>query len=372
MTDLSSPFARRSIRPGDGIVLYGAGHVGQDVCRVLTREGVHVVCFLDRSARVGDELEGIPVFRPESCPLTESDRARVPVILSIFNSRVDIPELALTLRGLGFRQLVSFVDLHADFFHELGDRYWLTRRSYVTEHLEEITEAEKMWGDEASRTLFRSLVTLRRTGYYDVALAPGANNPQYFPSDIPNWARRPLRIADCGAYNGDTLDTILKLGVPVEASAHFEPDPENFAKLASFVRDHRLEIEAPVALWPCAISNRCHVVSFRQGLSEGSSVGDDGHTNVQAVALDDVLQGWRPTFVKMDIEGAEVEGLLGARELIGRNRPDLAVCVYHRPDHLWHIPLLLRQWKELADYRYYLRAHAYDGFDIVLYACPDR
>jgi hypothetical protein len=95
-----------------------------------------------------------------------------------------------------------------------------------------------------------------------------------------------------------------------------------------------------------------------------------GDTTVTAVALDDVLIEWRPTLIKMDIEGAEIEALAGARRVIAEARAALAVCVYHKPDHLWRIPLLLSHSETTSDYRYYLRVHGFNGFDAVLYALP--
>jgi hypothetical protein len=89
---------------------------------------------------------------------------------------------------------------------------------------------------------------------------------------------------------------------------------------------------------------------------------------VQCVALDDALPVESPTYVKLDIEGAEPAALQGARRLLTRARPRLAVCVYHEPDHLWSLPL----WVDALglDYDLHLRAHRYNGFDVVLYAIP--
>jgi len=75
-----------------------------------------------------------------------------------------------------------------------------------------------------------------------------------------------------------------------------------------------------------------------------------------------------PTFIKLDIEGYEIEALRGARGVIDRAAPVLAVCVYHLQDHLWRIPLLLREWR--SDYALFLRPHNEEGWDLVCYAVP--
>jgi FkbM family methyltransferase len=352
-------------------MLYGAGGVGRDVCRVLTNAGIRVVCFLDRRASGDESYEGVPIYPIDPCRVSLSDRARIPIVLSIFNRDVDIPELAFSLQSLGFAQVASFVGLHAAFPDALGDRFWLTNRSHVTAHLAEVREAEKLWADDLSRAVYGSLMALRSTGRYERPLMPIAGETQYFPSDVPHWLHGgPLRMVDCGAYRGETLEVTLTSGRQVESSAHFEPDMENFASLAQVARERQRDVRGSVMLWPCAVSDRTGVVRFQEGRQEASRVTADGDASVPAVALDDVLVGWQPTFVKMDIEGSELDALLGSRALIAENRPSLAICVYHRPDHLWRIPLLLSGWAELRGYRYYLRAHAFSGFDTVLYACP--
>ena len=41
----------------------------------------------------------------------------------------------------------------------------------------------------------------------------------------------------------------------------------------------------------------------------------------------------------MDIEGAELDALNGAKATIRKHLPKLAVCLYHVQEHLWEIPL---------------------------------
>jgi hypothetical protein len=55
---------------------------------------------------------------------------------------------------------------------------------------------------------------------------------------------------------------------------------------------------------------------------------------VKAVKIDTLVEQLgleRVDFIKMDIEGAEVDALLGAKETISQFKPKLAICTYHRP-----------------------------------------
>ena len=99
-----------------------------------------------------------------------------------------------------------------------------------------------------------------------------------------------------------------------------------------------------------------------------SSLDGQGEHEVQCVTLDELLARESPTFIKMDIEGSEIDALHGAAATIRRCSPKIAVCVYHHPDHLWQIPSLLRQL--LPNSNLTLRSHMLDGFDTVCYCIP--
>ncbi|MFH1618985.1 MAG: FkbM family methyltransferase [bacterium] len=68
----------------------------------------------------------------------------------------------------------------------------------------------------------------------------------------------------------------------------------------------------------------------------------------------------------MDIEGAELDALKGAAETIKKNRPKLAICIYHKPSDLFEIPLFIKSL--VPEYRFYLRQHQPISCDLVLYA----
>ncbi len=65
------------------------------------------------------------------------------------------------------------------------------------------------------------------------------------------------------------------------------------------------------------------------------------------------------TFLKMDIEGSEINALLGAKEHVVNDKPRLAVCTYHNYSHLWQAMQTIRQLR--PDYRFYLRFYGKEG-----------
>jgi len=145
----------------------------------------------------------------------------------------------------------------------------------------------------------------------------------------------------------------------------FEPDPENFAKLAAFAATQ----STASTLFPCGLSETFMQVQFAANEGAASDLGTgSGEMTVPCVALDDAVHGLCPDYIKLDIKGAEHSALLGMRKTIAAARPHLAVSAYHRPEDLW---ALAQTITELAPYaKLYLRQHAFNAFDTVFYAVP--
>lgn len=345
------------------VAIYGAGSVGRDSLRVLTSAGVLVRYFLDRLARPGQTLAGIPVLRPDDPTLSANERGATPVIVTIFNAFVEMPPLHDQLRRLGWKPVTTFLEFYQPFARQLGDRFWLTDLDFYRPHGPALEATAALWADDRSRELFEQILRFRTTGDYAVLPAPDADG-QYFPGDLPAWPM-PLRFVDCGACDGDTVAQLMKLGLPVEALAAFEPDGANFARLATAL-GHLAAGVASVSVWPCGVSAETTQLRFDAGHGSGSAISATGSQLIQCVALDQALPAFRPNLIKMDIEGAEYDALLGAREMIHRHRPGLAICLYHRPEHLWQIPLLVQSWN--LGYRFFLRNYGLNGWELVLYA----
>jgi FkbM family methyltransferase len=311
---------------------------------------------------------GVPVRVPDDPTFLASERARVHVVIGIFNREVEIPPVVRLLRELHYGGVTTFLELHDHFAAELGDRFWLTSRLYYNGIELHIRAAYELWADEASRDLYVAIMKFRLLKDYEALPAPDPAN-QYFPLDLPPWPS-PLRFIDCGAFDGDTLRHLSAIKLPVEAVVAFEPDPTNFIKLAQYCQAKGPCRPSAVSLFPCGVGASTSQVRFTSGQGEGSRASLAGDTVIQCVSIDEALPSFRPNLIKMDIEGAEVDALLGARRTISEHRPGLAVCVYHHPAHLWELPLLVRQLTGTTG-RFFLRSHAFNGFEVVLYWLPD-
>ena len=92
---------------------------------------------------------------------------------------------------------------------------------------------------------------------------------------------------------------------------------------------------------------------------------DDGNEIVELDTIDNVLNGRKATFIKMDIEGAEYQALLGAKETIRKYRPRMALSIYHKPQDIIEIPSLLLKCD--VEYKYALRQYSSTGDETILY-----
>jgi len=149
----------------------------------------------------------------------------------------------------------------------------------------------------------------------------------------------------------------------------FEPDPLNQAALAANLESMGLGDHATVM--PYALGNASGQVPFAgTGTVTSQVTTEDTGSTVECRRLDDIEWPMTPTYIKMDIEGAEPEALAGGSELLRRHQPVLAICTYHRSEHLWQIPDLIRSIA--PEYHVFLRRYAEECWEGVCYAIPKR
>ncbi len=223
-----------------------------------------------------------------------------------------------------------------------------------------------LMADALSRATYRDVLRARSGLPGREVLAPVPD--QYFPQGI--YRHNPEEVfIDCGACIGETITSLVKRG-RFEQVVAFEPDPENLAVLQQAIGRLTGSQMMRVRISGKAVSDHSGVEAFDDGQKAMSRLDPEGKSEVPTTTLDHYLAttGVIPTFIKMDIEGAELRALAGAFGTIREHAPFLAICIYHELEHLWQIPLAIKAIRD--DYRIFLRRHAKDHWETVAYAVP--
>jgi len=341
------------------IFLYGAGSFGKETYYFLKSHGIDIFAFLDRKATEIKEYCGKPVYSLGS-DLEPEIKERAWVLFSIVMDKDKRKNVMDGIRRAGFghieeAQFYRSIQITPDDMQEGNFReYYIAKRN-------RIEEAYHLLGDAKSKCIYRANIRAHfLKDFSDCSLWEDPMDEQYFPRDI-KLASGYDRYVDCGGFTGDTVRSLLERKESVQAVASFEPDLYNFEHLADFCKGKKKEIFC----FPCAVNDRTCLQRFSAARGSGT-ICEEGDTTILSITLDEALNGFRPTFIKMDIEGAELKALNGAKNMICENVPDLAICVYHNVNHLWDAVLLLKSWN--LGYEFFLRSYNAYTMETVLYA----
>ena len=214
--------------------------------------------------------------------------------------------------------------------------------------------------NEAKQTLLGKGIKEERLFYLQKYLI-NYSNDIYFDEDIIKFEKDEIFI-DAGSMNLSTSIEMKKRCNCLKKSYAFEPDSKNYNKCVEIKQEKNLDY---VELLPVGLWNEKATLKFSETGGTGSSISETGNTMVKVDTLDDSISG-RVSFIKMDIEGAELEALQGAENIIRKYKPKLAISIYHNPQDLTDIPLYIKNLNE--EYKLYIRHYSTGEFDTVLYA----
>jgi FkbM family methyltransferase len=354
---------------GDRLVLFGAGGFGRRTLAGLRKLGVEPLAFADNNAQLwGSRIEGVPVHSLSQAAKLYG--ANAAFLITIWNSRAHdrMRDRIAQLTAVGCHRV-----LPAGLLYWKSPEYFLPYFPLDLPHKvlpagADVMAALHLFADEASRREYVGEVAFRLHLDYD-ALGWPDQVDHYFPADLIRL-RSDEVFVDCGAFDGDTVTAFVEQeGESFAGLIAFEPDPLNWNKLQQKIRNFPESIQRKIHSYPNALGARRETVYFDAAGTEVSRAGQ-GSLPVECMTLDETLRDVNPTLIKFDIEGAEPAALEGARALVARCRPALAVSAYHEQDHLWKIPMKLRSMCE--DYNFYLRPHGTEGWDLICYAIPSE
>lgn len=214
---------------------------------------------------------------------------------------------------------------------------------YAKKHKEELISVYNMLADDISKNVFKETLLFKLDGNTEHLFACETEENEAFDNILK--LKSGYSFLDLGAYNGDTvLDFIKRVGDFSHITA-VEPDKKSFLKLCRNTEQFDiLRINA-------AVSNECGSIPFSFKSSRGSTVG--GEESISSVTIDSLCQNKSFDYIKFDVEGKELDAILGGEKTIKKDKPKMLISAYHKSDDYFAIPLLVHRIN--PDYKIYMR-----------------
>lgn len=315
------------------IVLYGMGNGADKIISVLNQYDIKISGVFASDGFVRQkEFHGFKVTDYATAKQNFGDM----IVLLCFGSA--LPDVIANIKRIAENQ-----ELYAPDVPVYGDT--LFNIEYAVANRERLECVYNRLADEQSKKVFKNAVMYKLTGkteyIFDCETPPDEiyenilklnNNEIYF---------------DLGAYRGDTIEEFLLQVSDYNKIVAVEPDLKTYNKLCNATQI----IENITNINAC-VSDIDGETRFDMQHSRGSSIGQ-GNGCIKSITIDTLAKDFTPTYIKMDIEGAEVAAVKGGADTISNLKPKMQIAAYHRSEDLFAVPESVIKLRN--DYKIYLR-----------------
>ena len=216
--------------------------------------------------------------------------------------------------------------------------------------------------DQHSKDSFVSYL-LSKTRQDMKYLPPVFDKWQYFPQGMFELSDDESYF-DCGAFTGDTIADFLKAtGGAYRRIWAAEPDFSNYQKLMRYIENANLK---NIEVVKKGVYSYAGNLPFKEDGSMLSMITDTSDRTIEVDTIDHIAAGEPVTYIKLDVEGAELSALKGAEQTIRAYKPILGISIYHKERDLIDIPAYIKYI--VPEYSFYFRVHKKLAIDTVLYA----
>jgi len=366
--------------------VFGADYEGEYCLEWLIKNKKHVISFIDNNPnKVGTLLSNLEIKSLD----TITDMNSRFIIASIHSDQI-----AKQLEDHGyklFEHYIAYDNLYwinkTQFSDCVGNRFY---QSFV-QHKDNYSKVIELLADDFSKEVYCRVINYRLT-----SLVPTDRGKEFLPipfevhkkrgreiqqikeilsmnlkghysdkemkmliSSIANFPYKYLDVIknenlevviDAGGFIGDTA-IAFAFKNPNGKVYSFEPSKLGIENMVHLTQSFPNIIPIQMGLW----YENCLLAFNEEDELSNSSRVNEGQKVIDAITLDSFVQDRniiKVDFIKMDIEGAELNALKGAKSTILRDKPDLAICIYHSPTDLWEIPLWIKN--NFPDYHIYI------------------
>ena len=348
------------------VVLFGAGSTGKKIYKLLGQYGIKILYFVDDDNRkVGEYIQGIKVISYDQFLKYCVGVEKVFVMMSsIYGKEI--------LNRLSKIKNVVVYEMYEWYSNSNGQKSCIVGCNDVDEIEKFGNEFENlaryMQYDQESVKIYRGLYCYLKKNDLNYISEICTEKEQYFPNEILDVIKKPLEIIDAGAYEGELSRVITKFKIPLNKWYCFEADEENYKKMLNIKTKSTLadkQICINKGLW---LEEK--VLYFSKADTASKITNEVTDCKIEVTSIDNYFKNITFNFIKMDIEGSEYPALLGGLNAIKRERPIMAISIYHSLEDFFRIPRLLK--KNLDNYCYFVRHHSLIFAETVLYAIPNE
>ncbi|PIR13736.1 hypothetical protein COV49_01150 [Candidatus Falkowbacteria bacterium CG11_big_fil_rev_8_21_14_0_20_39_10] len=339
------------------VILFGAGQMADSFIEICNKNKIEIVGIIDNDEGKHNRRKNNYIIRgPDALSGYEKD-------IQIIITSINCEEILSQLSKMGFKKSWSHEYMSTVFPHIFHNPYWLNSIESILNSKSKILNCFALLGDDVSKKIYYSLLVYRLTLHKEALKRMKSSvEEEYFDPLIVGLGTNDVYV-DGGAYTGDTIKKFVnRTHNKFKTIYAFEPDTNLFNKIVnniSIFKDRRIKVIK------CGLGSKNGSVSFTNDGTLGSRISQDGTIRVKIVSLDKFLDEI-PTIIKFDIEGAELEAIEGAKNLITNHKPMITLSAYHKTEDLWEIPLLLKKLR--PDYMYILRHYGDFLYDTIYYA----
>lgn len=354
-------FPRKIDKP---VILYGAGNLGKMAKNFFDYLNIPFLYVVDRNAgRYKNDKcwQNINIIHPDD--VKETDKKNCLLIVCV----ITIPLIALQdeLKNNGWKNIAFFYDISESYkdHYPLSNGWFLGKSGKKEKDF--IKKVFFSLTDDISRSYYTQFLAWRKLRVELLFNNLEINNDnRFFIPEITGILQENEIFVDCGAYIGFVTEKFLSIvNNKYKAIYSIEPDFNNFKMLET-----RLKDILNATTIKCALSDKNSRKKFYQGFNFASKLSKNGNDLIKTAAFDSLKIP--ATFIKMHLEGGELDALKGAVNTIKKYRPIIAITIYHNSDGAWKIPLFLIN--NAKNYRYYIRLHSWGGTGAVFYAIPEE
>ena len=298
------------------IVLYGTGNGADKILDELEKRGISVDAVFASDGFVRERFfRGFKVLSFDEIKEKFTDLA---VLMCFGSNRAEVFE--------NVKKISEECEFYAPDVPVYGDNIF--DMPFYQKNADKFNSVRELLADELSVKTFESHIRYKLSG--DIRYLYECETSKQEENSVIELQKNSVFV-DLGAYNGDTVKEFIEKCPDYEKIYAVEPDKRSFRKLTENTLGYR-NVECIRAV----IGSKNEDTFFSDKKGRGSHEDLSGES-IPKKTLDALLNGERADFIKIDVEGNELEAIDGAKETIRKYKPKMLVSCYHRSEDLFTI-----------------------------------